>query len=234
MSTFTIPLKKVIDIGGNIGLSEYPLFDEEYRDTLNKKIIAHYWNREIGQETISMFTFAMVRKMNEIMPYYNQLYQTLALTIDPFITFRQTTTSETSGDSTSKANDTSAAMNVATTDSKARAVGSDTPQTQLSGDEDYATSIQDSTSRSDTDGNSETTSVSEQNASQTGMMTSTAEGFSGSRSALLMAYRETFLNVDMSVIEELDELFMQVWSTGEEMFGHHWGFPSYIYGGMFS
>lgn len=55
--------------------SYYVLFDEEYRKVLNNKILAHYINYQIGYESISLFLFALNRKMNEIMPYYNQLYE---------------------------------------------------------------------------------------------------------------------------------------------------------------
>lgn len=51
MPSFTIQLKEIIlDDYSNvadIGLDWYPIFDETYRPGLNKKIIQHYWNREI-------------------------------------------------------------------------------------------------------------------------------------------------------------------------------------------
>lgn len=38
-----------------IGLNDYPIFDEAYRNTLNNKIIRHYYTREIGAETVGRF-----------------------------------------------------------------------------------------------------------------------------------------------------------------------------------
>lgn len=55
--------------------SYYVIFDEEYRKVLNNKILAHYINYQIGYESIPLFLFALNRKMNEIMPYYNLLYE---------------------------------------------------------------------------------------------------------------------------------------------------------------
>lgn len=55
----------------------YPIFDEEYRSVLNQKIVSHYLNYNIGYESASLFYFYITRKMNEIMPYYNQLYATI-------------------------------------------------------------------------------------------------------------------------------------------------------------
>lgn len=34
-----------------LGLADYPIFDETYRETLNDKIIRHYFMYEIGAET---------------------------------------------------------------------------------------------------------------------------------------------------------------------------------------
>lgn len=205
MADFTIVLKKVIEYtDGHIGLDDYPIFDEAYRPGLNKKIIDHFWNREIGVETIDMFLLVMKRKMNEVMPIYNQFYKSQLLVIDPLITF-DTTTSTTN-------ESTSTATNESTANSKARAVSSDTPQTQLSGNEDYASGITDNVGESVNTG--EATNID----SSTGDVNT--RGFSGAMSDLLLRYRETFLNIDMQVISELDECFMSVWNTNDEYFSH--------------
>ena len=60
----------------NIGLDEYPLFDENYRPILNQKIIDHYYFREIGFETAAHFRQRLKSKMSLIMPKYNRLYDT--------------------------------------------------------------------------------------------------------------------------------------------------------------
>lgn len=60
---------------GNIFDFDYPIFDEAYRGVLEKKILRHYYTREIGQETFGLFQLFLSDKMNEIMPYYNQLYE---------------------------------------------------------------------------------------------------------------------------------------------------------------
>lgn len=69
-------------------LSTYPLYvkrsKEEYipsyiptREELNKKILNHYKYREIGFETIARFLDELEISMNEIMPYYNQMFVTI-------------------------------------------------------------------------------------------------------------------------------------------------------------
>src|SRR5690625_6824095 len=98
MSTFTIKLKDVLEYTDqDIGLDTYPIFDENYRQALNDKIIDHYWNREIGQETIGMFQLAMRRKMKEVMPYYTQVYESEVIKFDPISTFKTDATSAHDG-----------------------------------------------------------------------------------------------------------------------------------------
>lgn len=54
---------------------DYPIFEEVYRRPLERKILSHYYTREIGYETVGRWKLALRNKMNEIMPYYNQLYK---------------------------------------------------------------------------------------------------------------------------------------------------------------
>lgn len=84
-ATFTIELGQLVHEGFDVGLSDYPIFDESYRKGLNDKIIKHYMFREIGAETPALFKFFINRKMCEIMPYYNKLYESTLLKFDPLV-----------------------------------------------------------------------------------------------------------------------------------------------------
>lgn len=74
MSKYTITIKNLIDNNFDFGLQDYPIWNETYRETLNKKILNHYYENEIGFETASLFKFYLNNKMAEIMPYYNKMY----------------------------------------------------------------------------------------------------------------------------------------------------------------
>ena len=63
---------------------DFPMFDASYRNILETKIIYHFYFREIGAETAAQFKFMLCRTLNEIMPYYNKMYETLAMTYDIF------------------------------------------------------------------------------------------------------------------------------------------------------
>ena len=62
---------------------DFPIFDEDYRSVLCKKIIKHYYTREIGFETIGLWKLKLNMMMNEIMPFYNKLYETELLKFNP-------------------------------------------------------------------------------------------------------------------------------------------------------
>lgn len=58
----------------NIFNFAYPIYNEEHRSELEKKILKHYYTREIGAETVGLWKLWLNDKMNLIMPKYNKLY----------------------------------------------------------------------------------------------------------------------------------------------------------------
>ena len=71
---------------------DFPIFDENYRVPLETKIIRHYYTREIGLETYGLWKLKLQTKLNEIMPYYNKLYQSELYTYNPLYDVDMTTT----------------------------------------------------------------------------------------------------------------------------------------------
>lgn len=67
----------------NIFDFDYPIFDEKYRSVLETKIIKHYYTREIAAETVGLWKLWLDERMNNIMPYYNQLYKSELLEFNP-------------------------------------------------------------------------------------------------------------------------------------------------------
>lgn len=70
----------------------YPIFDESYRRVLETKILMHYYTREICEETVGLWKLRLMARLNEIMPYYNQLYESELLKFNPFFDVDYTTT----------------------------------------------------------------------------------------------------------------------------------------------
>lgn len=93
MAQYTVELGEMLDSGYELGLNKYPIFSESYRAQLNQKIKDHYRFYEIGFETPERFTYELNRKMNEIMIYYNQMYESELIEINPLLTYSKDITS---------------------------------------------------------------------------------------------------------------------------------------------
>lgn len=242
MADYTLTLGNLVargfDTDEKLHLSAryYPIFDESYRAKLNEKIVAHYALREIGSETPQMFVFYLGRTMREQMDYYNQLYLSAQRKFDPFITsdIRQemdsTSVNESSGRSSGSQTNESTADSTSDTkaDNSSMTFNSEFPQTRIDDFRKFATSA----SQTDSTGNTHTstrqdssaTATSQSNtdyahASDKGNSMSHTIGTSGSQSQLLRDWRNTMLNVDMMVINSLEDLFLGVWGSGDNMTG---------------
>lgn len=62
---------------------DFPIFDESYRKPLEKKILKHFYTREIGFESVGLWKLKLDTKLNEVMPYFNQLYKSELLAFNP-------------------------------------------------------------------------------------------------------------------------------------------------------
>ena len=195
MSKYTTELRYLIQSGFDLGLNDYPIFDENYRSKLNEKILNHYYMREIGFETAGLFKRYLNVKMNEIMPYYNQLYLSAQIEFDPLETYSTNEQYErkTTGDNTSQ------------DEGENKSLQNDTPMGSLQDpfSENYATTSQ----------KTNATNTTKLNSSENEKYSRKLSGKNDSKSnsQLLMEYRQSFLNIDMLIIEELDVLFMQLW-----------------------
>ena len=77
MSRYTVTVRQLLQNHFDLGLKDYPIYQEEHREVLNNKILNHYLMSEIGQETPELFKIYLNNTMNEIMPKYNILYKAL-------------------------------------------------------------------------------------------------------------------------------------------------------------
>lgn len=83
---------------------EYPIFDEAYRSVLEIKILKHFYTQEICAETVGLWKLFLDARMNEIMPYYNKLYESELLKFNPLYDTDYTRTSESEGNKTGEEN----------------------------------------------------------------------------------------------------------------------------------
>lgn len=81
---------------------DYPIFDPSYKRILQRKILKHYYTREIGLETVGLWKHFLDMKLNEIMPYYNKMYMAETLDFNPLYDVDMTTTRKTDGETAGK------------------------------------------------------------------------------------------------------------------------------------
>lgn len=212
---------------------DFPIFDENYRQVLCRKILKHYYTREIAHETVGRWKLALNAKLNEIMPYYNQLYKSELLEFNPFYDVDLTRSREGSGTSNRTSNNTetnsgtsknvSSGSGTSNTDTLNRF--SDTPQnsmdTQGITDSVPLTTVtkvneNNTTTNESTDTltrNDSKTGNGTENINNTDKYIETVKGKQGTEnySSLLKKFRETFLNIDMMIIEECSDCFFTLW-----------------------
>lgn len=209
----------------------FPIFDENYRTVLETKILRHYYTREIGLETVALWKHFLCMRLNEIMPYYNKLYQSELLEFNPLYNVKYDSSHQGNASGTNRDTDTGT-MSEDISDSRNRENEyedntldkfSDTPQGGLSGvvNDNYLTTAR--KVESDGSGSEDETYTRDRDVSTSNTKNGTfsntdaylrhVEGNNGAKSfsELLVQYRETFMNIDMMIINDLNDLFMGVW-----------------------
>lgn len=201
MAKYTITIGTLIKNKFNFGLDTYPIFDNNYRDTLNTKILNHYYNNEIGFETPELFKFYLNNKLNEIMPYYNTLYENLKLydnNLMSNVNLKEILSRETKNNVSTKSNSKTDTRNLF----------QDTPQGSLKETDidnlRYATNL----TLNDSNITDNTSSLGD----GTENYVKTIIGNNGSKYTyeLLNELKNAILNIDMMIINDLNELFMGV------------------------
>ena len=204
MAKYTITIKTLIDNNFDFQMTNYPIFDENYRKTLNDNILHHYYENEIGFETAPLFRFYLNQKLNEIMPYYNELYKVQKKLIDDNLLLNNVNlTEELKGKNTTTTSSTSQSTN------KGKNLFQDTPQGNISQQDInaqnvYATNI--------TLNDNSINDNSSANGSGTNEYIKTIIGNNGGKFNIdiLNDIKNNLMNIDLMVINDLNELFMQI------------------------
>ena len=211
---------------------DYPIFDVNYKPILEAKILDHYYTREIGLETYGLWKQKLRAKMREIMPYYNKMYESELIEFNPLYDTdirtdgNRVSNGKTGGQDVSRAGgtDTRASRDKTNTWD----LYSDTPQGGINGirdaedDPSLATNAFLTNARhiiGDTDGSTGSTTYGRTDTTNYGRTNTddstyweTVKGYRGSNpSKSLKEFRSTFLNIDMMIIDELRDLFFQLW-----------------------
>lgn len=204
MAKYTITIKTLIDNNFDFQMTNYPIFDKNYRETLNNNILHHYYENEIGFETAPLFRFYLNQKLNEIMPYYNELYKAQKKLIDDNLLLNNVNiTEQLQGSNTTTTSSTSQSTN------KGKNLFQDTPQGNISQQDInaqnvYATNI--------TLNDNSINDNSSANGSGTNEYIKTIIGNNGGKFNIdiLNDIKNNLMNIDLMIINELYDLFMQI------------------------
>ena len=215
MAHYTITIKTLIDNNFDFQMTNYPIFDENYRNVLNQKILNHYYENEIGFETAPLFRFYLNNKLNEIMPYYNILYEKqlqLLNNIDKNVNlvedFKGTNTNESTTNTESESTSNSSGT------SKNKNLFQDTPQGNLNNTElenqTWATNYTMNNTKNENEINDNSSSNGTANSNGTNNYLKTIIGNNGGRYNLdiLADLQKNLMNIDLLIITELNDLFM--------------------------
>lgn len=211
----------------------------EVRGLFCMDILRHYYTREIGFETVGLWKLKLNTKIREIMPYYNKMFETTAMIYDPFYDtdYTRTVEGKESGENNRAENtdrngegNSGESYNSNKKDSgKNKSVNkfSDTPQGGLIGveNDNYLTNVTIGTGEGENDSdisgrrnasNSNKETISLIGTGAFANSNNMVEHIVGKRSGIsyskaMMEYRDSLINVELMVFDELKDLFMLLW-----------------------
>ena len=208
MARYTIELDTLLrDKNFNLFSFEYDFYTDDIniRKKFEQKFIDRYRFNEIGFETVARFKHYLKTSLNEIAPYYKQLYESelRCNDIDFMLNKDYTETFIKNIDSLSKSTETqNSNYNDLTNESNINDGVSDVELTKgnltsVTGNENTSTS------------NGTGTSENKQNESYT----LTGQGNIGitSSAELLSKWREVMINIDQLILDDLSDLFMLIY-----------------------
>ena len=206
MSKYTLELRYLYE-DENFKLFDFPynLYNNDLKPWFEEKFFQHFMFYEIGFDTIGMFKQRLMSKLNDIYPYYKQLYETEIRTkgIDFMLNkdLKESYVRELTSNSNSnqESNVTSNGLSTA---------GQLTPS--LIANSQKIDKFMDTAQKDNS--SSSSTSTGESNGNSKEEYTLTSQGNIGitSSAELLTKWRETILNIDLMIFEECNDLFMQI------------------------
>ncbi len=176
-------------------------FDKE---RLQEKIVDHYRFRQIGQETPARFKHYLKTRLREIMPYYVQVYEFDAKfrnIEDPLESYNLVETFEQAVSGSGRSSGTNTGTTAGTS------VFSDTPQGSIANVDIYMTNA----TKNNASNNDSSSQESESSGNTSHTMTRKGNIGVQPLGGEVKNIREAFINIDLQIIEELRDLFLQVY-----------------------
>lgn len=228
MATYTVELRKLCDLYGReeienwfkdykiedyltpVQIEQIEKFGVWSKDRLARKIVDHYYMREIGLETPELFKHYAKVYMQEIMErQFPKIYSNF-LEYDPLsnVDFTETYTREIAG--SSEGTSASNSKNNAT----GQNINNDTPQTRITKQDLSSGAYASQVNQSDTSSNIQDKTNAQSSSNTIEKFTRHEEGDNGviiTNQRLVKEYREIIVAIDEEIINELSKLFMGIY-----------------------
>lgn len=228
MATYTVELRKICELYGRnevenwfkdysltdyltpIQIEQIEKFNVWSKDRLARKIVDHYYMREIGLETPELFKHYAKVSMQEIMERALPKIYSNFLEYDPLsnVDFTETYTREiegaTEGSSSSNSTNTASGYNI----------NNNTPQKRITRQDLNTGAYASSTNQSDTNSSIEDETNAQSSSNTIERFTRHEEGDNGviiTNQRLVKEYREIIVAIDEEIINELSSLFMGIY-----------------------
>lgn len=206
MSKYTLELRYLYeDEKFNLFSFPYNLYDNDLKPWFEEKFYQHFMFCEIGFDSVAIFKQRLMSKLNDIFPYYKQLYETeiackdiqFMLNKDLKETYVRELTSNSN--SSQESNATSNGLSTA---------GQLTPS--LIANSQKIDKFMDTAQKDNATSNSTSTGESTGNSKEEYSLLSQGNIGITSSAELLAKWREVLINIDLMIFEECNDLFMQI------------------------
>lgn len=220
MSRYTVELRDIVE---NTSREEVEAFFTDYnledyltaqeiqvinergtwsKEKLARKIVDHYYMREIGLETVGLFKLKAKVAMQEIMEEKLPLIYSAAIKYDPLVNvdYTEDYDASSSNNQSGKSKGSSSGLNVQ----------SDTPQGQINKTSILGGKYASSTAANEGESSSEDISSSNGSQSYTKHVKGNS-GVSATAQKMVQQYRENIIMIDRDIIKDLASLFMGIY-----------------------
>ena len=205
----TVELGRIVEMGVKIWDFDYPsYYKDKAKADFEQKVIDHYRFRQIGSETVGRWLHQFRTRIKEIMPYYIQLYESQELMQSLDDPFGNVDITETFNQSTSDNNSVETTVKGTNTNNNTHKF-SNTPQGSIDNVEHYITEGSLTNDIATVDSRVANNGVNSGSVTHT----LTRKGNQGVNTYAhdMKELRETFLNIDLMIIKELNDLFLGVY-----------------------
>ena len=196
MAQYTLELRTILKSRDIFKSIEYNLYNNELKPIFEEKFIKRFYFREIGVETVSRFLINLEQTLNEIMPYYKQLYDTTLLKYDIL------NNSEVIEEITREIKKDGKSLILGSNTSKGTSF--DTPITSTNSYRSRPSFINEGVD------NIDTKNQSEGNTTENFTRKFKNNQSNVSKQDLILKQRELIVNIDKMILDDLEILFMQV------------------------